>query len=296
VNIEITRAKNENKQAIIDLSHHFTEDYLDLVLDRWISQEKGGLYLAWDNHTLVGCCALYFPSPTEGWLQGMRIRPDCQGQGIAYHLNANLIKLAAQEGAQVVRLITSPHNYQALRLAEKLGFKVTGDHREIVFRQPLNTGIKDDSSEKLPSPLLCNKEEKQEALKILSAGPAAHSGKGMLFGPRFTFRKLTPSYLEQAIDENEVYLFFADGKTSGVLVTIKQESESHLVCGYLNAPNHLLPSLFKLLPDWQVQGFQYFTFNMLQDQHLALQPGLKKYFGQYNYEKMLLMEKPLNAD
>ncbi len=293
MSFRITRATENDKEAIINLSHQFENDFLDKVLDRWLYLEKGGIYLAWLEGTLVGCCTLSFPSPNEAWLQGMRVHPDFQGRGIAYDINRFLIDVAKTEGAVVVRLITSLQNHQAVRVTEKLGFRLIGDQREIIYRVYPGNLKANPAPDFGPKPRLCDKIELPQAGKYLTSGPAAARSGGTLFGPIYGFRSLTREYLKEAVDRSEVYFFTGETSVTGLLVTIKQKSEEHLFCSYINAPHANLPSLLSLLPDWQKEGFNYFTFNMLEDQHSALKEGLTQYFGRYEFEKWQLMEKHL---
>lgn len=294
----VTRAETGDRQAVIELSSHFTDDYLEHTVDRWIGQEKGGLYLVWDAGLLIGCCSLYFPSSAEAWLQGMRVRPGYQGRGIAYQLNRYLIEQAQTGGAAAVRLLTHQNNHQALKVAQKLGFSAAGGQREIIFRRELKPDALFESING-PVPRLCKTSEYNRAAYFLNNGPSFHNLQGFLFGPGFSYRRFTRMDLKQGINNKQVYLFEERNQVRGILFVLRQKHENHLIISYLDAPLKNLPTTGNLFKTWHEEGFDHFTVNMITEQHQVLKPSLKKLLGDYECEQLLLMEKyliPVNTN
>ncbi len=292
---KISRAKLEDKEAILELSGHFTEDYLEYTVDRWIEQEKGGLYLVWHNRLLVGCCSLYFPSPTEGWLQGMRVHPEYQGQGLAYALNRYLVEQAQKEGANALRLLTSPENHPAFQVTRKLGFSPKGSRREIIFRVEIKTGKFDN----YPNPTrstalhLCKTSELSRAAYFLDKGPLYHGLQGFLLVPGYSCRRLTISDLEKGVKKDQVYLLEKQGQERGLLFTLPNIEEGHLILSYFDAPLEDHASLLSLFKTWFEKGYHLFTISLLKEQHQVLKPDLEKIFENYEFEQLILMEKTL---
>lgn len=290
--LEISRASQKDRQAVLNLSQNFLGDYLEYTVDRWIEQEPGGLFMAWESELPVGCCSLYFPSPTEGWLQGMRVHPGHQGRGIAFHLTEHLLQLARSEGAAVIRLLTAPDNHQAIRVVTRLGFQAVGGKRDIIFLQTLNHDLPPCPGQDL-SLRLCPKSDLDRAAAYLSAGPAFPFTNGLLFGPGYSYRLLTGDDLAKAVENKGLYFFTGQEHDMGLMVVLRQDSEQHLVVGYLDAPPESLSSIISLYPCWAAEGYQYYSLNLLEDQHRALKPDLERLFGSYGYEHWLLMEKVL---
>jgi len=291
----ITRATPADRQAVLELSNRFTEDYLEYTVDRWIAQEKGGLYLVWDKSLLVGCCSLYFPSSSEGWLQGMRVHPDYQGRGIAYELNRHLIKQAELAGAEAVRLLTSQENQPALAVARRLGFSPTGGKREIIFRAEIISERLDQNpyANRTSVARPCAASELNQAAYFLKAGPFFHELQGFLFGPVYNYRRLTSNDLAEGIKNGQVYLFEDQGQILGLLFTLPHLTEGHLILSYIDAPLASLPGLTPLFKTWLARGYHQFTISLLPEQHRVLKPALENLFGSYAYEQWLLMEKTL---
>ena len=295
VKLKLTRASPAEKEAVLNLGKHFPGDYLEHVIDRWINQASGGLYLAWHDGSPVGCCALSFASPTEGWLQGMRVHPGYRGRGIAFHLSGYLMDLAKSRGAAVVRLLTAPHNHRAVQVSARLGFTSTGARREIFYMETLrrrNVDFPEQSS--LPQP--CSESELAEAAGFLSTGGALESSSGLMFCPGYMYRTLTAAYLSQAVKKKEVYLLDNKGLRRGLVVAVKDKSERHLVIGYLDAPHEALPSVCAMLPGWYGEGYRRFSLGLLREQHRVLQPRLEQLFGPYESEQWMVMERKLTAD
>ncbi len=290
--LTITKAKPEDRQAVLKLSQNFNEDYLENTVDKWTRQEQGGLHLAWHGSLLAGCCSLDFPTSKEAWLQGMRVHPEYQGRGIAFQLNRFLIELARTEGAEVARLLTAQNNFQALKVAYKLGFSAYKKSRVILFRETLQQPS-DHKTVNSNAISLCSASEIDQALSLIQNGPFSIGLKGFFFGPQYSFRRLSKSYLEQAVTENRIYLFQDDNQIRGLAVTIPEQKEKHLIVAYIDAPPSDLSNLKTLFRIWAESGYTHFTISLLEEQHLILQPVLKELFGNYEYEQWLLMENSL---
>jgi len=288
----ITKATPVDKEAIVNLSLYFQNDYLDRVVDRWIKEESGGLYLVWHEGDLVACCALSFLSAAEGWLHGMRVHPDYRRQGIAYKLNSYLLEVARSEGLKVVRLLTAPDNYQALGVAEGLGFSVNGAKRQIIYQATLNRTACATPENSITFKL-CSESDLADIKNFISSGPASEALNGLMFYPGFYCRILTDQDLLEAIKREEVYLISGQGLRRGMMVVVKDKKDNHLVLGYLDAPLEDLPSLLLMFNQWAEEGYQYYSFNLLQKQYAVLQSYLEDTFGKYETEQFLVMEKSL---
>ena len=288
----ITKASPKDRKAVLDLSLNFPGDYLEETVDRWTCQKEGGLFLAWHDDTLVGCCALSYPSPLEGWLHGMRVHPDYQGQGLAFKLNSYLINQAESSGATVIRLLTAPDNHGAIKVSTRLGLKDTGFRPEVIFRES-SSKDKKLTGEK-GSPLqLCSHSDLPAVNDLIFSTPAIQTSGKLLFMPGYSYRSLTGDYLARAVNNNELYLIKYRDHLQGLMVTVKNKEDRHLVISYLQAPPEMLPSVTSMIPVWTEQGFLSFSFSLSREQHHTLHPSLKYLFGPYDYHHWQLMEKEL---
>ena len=94
------------------------------ALDLWPSY----LLVASDGGDLSGY-ALGAPAtrPGEAWLLSMAVHPDHRGKGIAVALATSLLHSFADNGVTRVVLTVTPANAAAVRLYERLGFRVEAE-------------------------------------------------------------------------------------------------------------------------------------------------------------------------
>ncbi len=296
-NFKITRAEKKDRQSIINLSKLFPDDYLEHVVDRWTMQELGGLYLAWDGAMLVACCALTMQSADEAWVHGMRVRPDYQERGIAFNMNGYLLDLAKKQGTGKVRLLTAPDNHGAVKVAGRLGFRAVGSRRDIIFMKTI-------TCKKLTLPVntvrlnTVSLSDLEITSSYISSGPTSQSSLGLTFLPTYSYRLITKSFLQEALVNRDVTVLNTNDNAKdtieGLLITVKDKNEAHLVLSYLDGPLSTLHYFLSKIPHWKNEGFCYFSLGLLEEQHLALKPYLENIFGHYDYMQWLLMEKQLN--
>ena len=94
------------------------------ALDLWPTH----LWLAADDDTLGGY-ALGAPAEggSEGWLLSLAVHPQLRGRGIAVALVRQLLGSFADAGIARVVLTVTPGNVAAVRLYERLGFRMEAE-------------------------------------------------------------------------------------------------------------------------------------------------------------------------
>ena len=114
-----------DKQAVLEFCRDTWPggDYIQDVWDDWILNRNGLFIVATKDRVPVGIAHASFQTRDVVWLEGLRVRPDLRGFGIAGRLNRSLVKAAAQRGSSVARLSTAISNKASRRHAEKVGFK-----------------------------------------------------------------------------------------------------------------------------------------------------------------------------
>lgn len=99
------------------------EDYLPAVFDAWVADEVGGFWLGLLGERPVGVCKLTAFAPGFWWMEGLRVDPAYQGQGIGAKLYHHLVGQALERGPGVVRYSTASDNRVVVdRLAPNTGF------------------------------------------------------------------------------------------------------------------------------------------------------------------------------
>jgi len=112
-------------------------DYVPHVFDDWVEEsadaEAGDgdaltLVADLDGHA-VGLVRTTLLSPSEAWCSGMRVDPDCRGEGVAVRLSRAAFDWARDRGASVARCMVFSWNVAGLGAARAAGFEPATEFR-----------------------------------------------------------------------------------------------------------------------------------------------------------------------
>jgi GNAT superfamily N-acetyltransferase len=119
----IRMARACDKDAVLAFCEHtfYWGDYLPLVWDEWLSEEKGQLLVATLDDVPVGVARVVLLTPTEAWLEGLRVHPQYRRHGLAAQFLKHCLDVARQRGAQVARLATTSTNAAVHKTTERAG-------------------------------------------------------------------------------------------------------------------------------------------------------------------------------
>lgn len=125
-----------DKEAIVALSSQIWDghDYLHHKFDAWVADKQGRFNVVYDQETLIGCNKLTAHSPTEWWLEGIRVSPQYRGRGIARQLHQYALAVADQIGHGHLRLSTADSNQAIQKLCLDTGFTLVSHH--LIARLP----------------------------------------------------------------------------------------------------------------------------------------------------------------
>ncbi len=99
------------------------QDYVAEVWDRWLMEEPGVLAVAEREGEIVGQGHLLDMGLGEWWMEGLRVRPSAQGEGIGSHLHDYFLKRWEDSGGAVVRLATHVHREAVHQMCARTGFE-----------------------------------------------------------------------------------------------------------------------------------------------------------------------------
>ena len=99
------------------------EDYLPRVFDDWLADPHGGFFVAERHGQVIGAAKLSRLSEGEWWMQGLRVDPAFQGQGIGRILHHFLANYVRQHDTGEVRFSTASRTHAVHRLASETGFR-----------------------------------------------------------------------------------------------------------------------------------------------------------------------------
>ncbi len=286
----IRRAEPFEKDLVIELSHHFDADYLEYVVDFWIDRQPGGIYLAREGSTVVGCCALYFPSPRQGWLQGMRVHPSFRRRGIGFKLTQYLAAEAESLGAERVALVTAPTNLSARQLALKLGFKPLRKDRKVLFYgQPKNCG----GLTTLPQLWLPAKpEDLADAWDYLIKSSVLAKSDMYIFHPAYAFVPLDHHHFAEILRREEVWLLPGPAGLWGCLIVGRGTEAGHLCLRHLDLPQSQLEMAMPLLALlMHREDTAFFSAGVLDDQYNLLADFFNGHLDMDELEHWTIMER-----
>src|SRR5256885_13713219 len=87
--LAVRAARQEDREAVLAFCAATWEwgDYIEDVWDRWLNDPKGSLFVATLDGQPVGISHMQMLTPTDAWLEGLRVDPDYRQQGIAKALS-----------------------------------------------------------------------------------------------------------------------------------------------------------------------------------------------------------------
>ncbi|MEM3670620.1 MAG: GNAT family N-acetyltransferase [Thermoprotei archaeon] len=123
--LEVRFGVAEDKEAILKLVSDTWEwgDYIPYVLDSWIQDDRGRLFVGTLNGSLVAMSHLTFETGGLGWMEGIRVDKRYRNMGIATRLAEEVIEYSKETGLKKLRLAVSVNNGPSLRHVSKVGFK-----------------------------------------------------------------------------------------------------------------------------------------------------------------------------
>lgn len=131
-------ARAEDTADVIALTRTIWDghDYVPQVWPEWLADPHGHLAVAELAGQVVGLVKLTRFAADEWWLQGLRVDPSFQGQGVARRLHDYVMDYWARHGEGSLRL--SSYRPQVRHLCEGSGFAILGQYGE--FAAPARSG------------------------------------------------------------------------------------------------------------------------------------------------------------
>jgi GNAT superfamily N-acetyltransferase len=96
-------------------------DYIPSVWADWLHDPEGLMAVAEFGGRVVGLSKLTRLSPSEWWLEGLRVHPEYEGRGIASHVHAYLMEYWQHQGGGAIRLATASYRKAVHHLSLRSG-------------------------------------------------------------------------------------------------------------------------------------------------------------------------------
>jgi GNAT superfamily N-acetyltransferase len=119
-------ARPEDREEIFAFTANTWEhgDYISYVFDDWLADRSGLFLVIEDTSTnrIAGLDKLTMIALGEAWFEGLRIRQEYRGRGLATQVQRHMIGEARRLGASTVRLLTRVNNVPIHLAAYRDGF------------------------------------------------------------------------------------------------------------------------------------------------------------------------------
>jgi hypothetical protein len=154
--IVVRRAQAADRDAVLAFATRTWDgwDYIPHAWPVWLAADDGVLLVATvgptadgspgrdaDGETLaqdqpIAISRVALLSPTEGWVEGIRVDPRVRGLGVATDLQTAELHWLAAHQPQVTRYATSARNEGSHRLGARHGFELLTRHVSWIWRDP----------------------------------------------------------------------------------------------------------------------------------------------------------------
>jgi GNAT superfamily N-acetyltransferase len=201
----VRRARPEDKPAVVEFSSKIWEgwDYLPRVYDRWLEDPRGAFLVAELAGQPVGTDKITVLSPGEIWLEGLRVDPDAQGQGVALAINRKAMEIIAGLNPRTVRFATVADNWASRHMGEKDGFRLLFECRRMVAGPPVEkpepaNGLNQELSPWATSELSAGPDQLDIVMDFLKDSKNHRLMRG-LYGWGWTFQEMRREFVERVL-------------------------------------------------------------------------------------------------
>ncbi len=242
-------AQARDTEAVMELSSHIWEggDYLPYVWEEWMADPEGLLGVAEIHGRVAGVFKLTRFQDDEWWMEGLRVHPDFQGQGVATHIHNYVVDTWRKIGKGVIRLVTASINIKVHHMCEQGGFK------RLIEIIPYRAA---SLLEKTESFTLLIKEDAQEAMELIETSEMfALASRMVKLG--WVYGDLKLKDIQESIDKGRAWWW--RGRSG--LLTIFEDEEDGELSPWIQLLACPLSSLEDMLADYRrlmsASGYKY---------------------------------------
>jgi GNAT superfamily N-acetyltransferase len=127
----VRRARASDEAAVMSFASATWDgwDYIPRAWPVWLAESDGVLLVGCrpDDDRPVAVSRVAMLTPTEAWLEGIRVDPEMRGLEVATDLQVAELSWAAAMGATVIRYATGAENQGSHRLGARHGFRLAAE-------------------------------------------------------------------------------------------------------------------------------------------------------------------------
>lgn len=127
--VDVREAQPEDREALITMSLRAQPEsqYIRGAVERWLADPRGRLLVATRTTDVVGMVHTQVVAPTEAWIEGLRVDPAVQRQGVGRVLLSQALVATRDLGAQVARTMVATENAAVHPLLARFGFATVAE-------------------------------------------------------------------------------------------------------------------------------------------------------------------------
>lgn len=242
-------AQPQDKEAVLAFTKNTWPwgDYIAWVWDDWLARPQAELSVADSAGQPVAVAMASLLSPTEGWLQGLRVHPAFRRQGIADGMTDYQLHWLRERQAVFVRLGVYASNPATQTLAPRAGFR-----RLATFSILPRAAALPDAPGPLPTRL--TDADAADAWRLLRRSTVYRAAAG-LYATDWMFHTLTEAKLALEIAQGAVLgLRGQNGGWSALAITATDAEAETLLIGYVDGEAGPLAELPGALARWARQS------------------------------------------
>ncbi len=203
---------------VLELTRQIWEghDYIPSVWADWLHDPEGQLAVAEFGGRVVGLSKLTRLSPSEWWLEGLRVHPEYEGRGIASHLHDYLMDYWQHHGGGAIRLATASFRKAVHRISLCSGFHKAAE------LTPYVAEATPGQSERF-IPLEAGDEAEAETIALRQPSPTCPNG---LMAIGWQWVALSAEWIAEAVARGQAWWWRGDkGERSAVLLARRDDEE-----------------------------------------------------------------------
>ncbi len=233
--LRVRRARASDREPLMAMSSLIWggSDYLPLVWDKWLADDKGVLLTATLDGVPVGVSKVSLLAPGEVWLEGLRLHPDLHGRGLVKQINRVAFREAMRLEPTSIRYSTGAGNAASRHLGELRGFWMVA-RANWLWGKSLPEG-----------PLTGRKAETSEAAEVRRyvRGSECFTASGGLCPRGWKFPALTGRRLRSLLGQGRVLVVRNRKAIIGVAIYDIGEIDGDVCLGYLDGPDEVMVGL-----------------------------------------------------
>lgn len=231
--IEIRPAQASDQETVLAFCTQTWEwgDYIDRTWEDWLLNPAGQLLVATADKEPVGIVHMQMLDQTESWLEGLRVDPRYQQQGIGKALSEAATAAAMQRGATAIRLAVDSNNIASISLSENMHMYHVGDF-SLYTALPFATETKQSAQQTLQMAVT---EDLDTIINYLNASNIFPLVGGLYY-VHFAGIPITKSFLTSKIMAQQIYLLRRWDRLDGLAIAEeRQEAQGRqLSVGYID--------------------------------------------------------------